>query len=175
MARAVGMRQGHVVQIFTFEGVAYTVAAALLGTLGGVVASIILAGLLQNVVSAEQFTIHNSFTVRSGVIAFCAGIILTLITVVVSASWVSRLNIIVAIRGLREETVKRRGLATRIVRQGWPIVIVGALIIAAGLVIDEVVATLGVGLSLFLYRRQRGRHWGWTAVANRLRPLGYGG
>ena len=149
MARAVGMRQGHVVQIFTFEGVAYTVAAALLGTLGGVVASIILAGLLQNVVSAEQFTIHNSFTVRSGVIAFCAGIILTLITVIVSASWVSRLNIIVAIRGLREETVKRRGLATRIVRQGWPIVIVGALIIAAGLVIDEVVATLGVGLSLF--------------------------
>ena len=149
MARAVGMRQGHVVQIFTFEGVAYTVAAALLGTLGGVVASIILGGFLQNVVSAEQFAIHSSFTVRSGVIAFCAGIILTLITVVVSASWVSRLNIIVAIRGLREETVKRRGLATRIVRQGWPIVIVGALIIAAGLVIDEVVATLGVGLSLF--------------------------
>ena len=149
MSRAVGMRQGHVVQIFTFEGVAYTVAAALLGTLGGVIASIILAGFLQNVVSAEQFTIHNSFTIRSGVIAFCAGIILTLITVFVSASWVSRLNIIVAIRGLREETVKRRGLATRILRQGWPIVILGALIIATGLVIDEMVATLGVGLSLF--------------------------
>ena len=149
MSRAVGMRQGHVVQIFTFEGVAYTVAAALLGTLGGVIASIILAGFLQNVVSAEQFTIHNSFTVRSGVIAFCAGIILTLVTVFVSASWVSRLNIIVAIRGLREETVKRRSLATRIVRQGWPIVILGVLIIAAGLVIDEMVATLGVGLSLF--------------------------
>ena len=149
MARAVGMRQGHVVQIFTFEGVAYTVAAALLGTLGGVVASIILAGFLQNVVSAEQFTIHNSFTVRSGIIAFCAGIILTLITVFVSASWVSRLNIIVAIRGLREETVKRRGLASRIVRQGWPIIVVGVLIIAAGLVIDEVVVSLGVGLSLF--------------------------
>ena len=149
MARAVGMRQGHVVQIFTFEGVAYTVAAALLGTLGGVIASIILAGFLQNVVSAEQFTIHNSFTIRSGVIAFCAGIILTLITVVVSASWVSRLNIIVAIRGLREETVKRRGLVTRIIRQGWPIVVLGGLIIAVGLFIDELVVTLGVGLSLF--------------------------
>ncbi|MDE2823592.1 MAG: FtsX-like permease family protein, partial [Chloroflexota bacterium] len=149
MSRAVGMRQGHVVQIFTFEGVAYTVAAALLGTLGGVIASIILSGFLQNVVSAEQFTIHNSFTIRSGVIAFCAGIILTLITVFVSASWVSRLNIIVAIRGLREETVKRRGLVTRIVRQGWPIMILGVLIIALGLVIDEAVATLGVGLSLF--------------------------
>ncbi len=149
MSRAVGMRQGHVVQIFTFEGVAYTVAAALLGTLGGVIASIILAGFLQNVVSAEQFTIHNSFTIRSGVIAFCAGIILTLVTVFVSASWVSRLNIIVAIRGLREETVKRRSLATRIVRQGWPIMILGVLIIAGGLVIDEMVATLGVGLSLF--------------------------
>ena len=149
MSRAVGMRQGHVVQIFTFEGVAYTVAAALLGTLGGVIASIILSGFLQNVVSAEQFTIHNSFTIRSGVIAFCAGIILTLVTVFVSASWVSRLNIIVAIRGLREETVKRRGLVMRIVRQGWPIMILGALIIAGGLVIDEMVATLGVGLSLF--------------------------
>ena len=149
MSRAVGMRQSHVVQIFTFEGVAYTVAAALLGTLGGVIASIILSGFLQNVVSAEQFTIHNSFTIRSGVIAFCAGIILTLVTVFVSASWVSRLNIIVAIRGLREETVKRRGLATRIVRQGWPIMILGVLIIALGLVIDEAVATLGVGLSLF--------------------------
>ena len=149
MSRAVGMRQGHVVQIFTFEGIAYTVAAALLGTLGGVIASIILAGFLQNVVSAEQFTIHNSFTIRSGVIAFCAGIILTLVTVFVSASWVSRLNIIVAIRGLREETVKRRGLATRVLRQGWPIMILGALIIVAGLVIDEMVATLGVGLSLF--------------------------
>ncbi len=149
MSRAVGMRQGHVVQIFTFEGVSYTVAAALLGTLGGVIASIILAGFLQNVVSAEQFTIHNSFTIRSGVIAFCAGIILTLVTVFVSASWVSRLNIIVAIRGLREETVKRRGIAERVLRQGWPIMVLGGIIIAFGLVVDEAVSTLGVGLSLF--------------------------
>ncbi len=149
MSRAVGMRQGHVVQIFTFEGVSYTVAAALLGTLGGVIASIILAGFLQNVVSAEQFTIHNSFTIRSGVIAFCAGIILTLVTVFVSASWVSRLNIIVAIRGLREETVKRRGIAERILRQGWPIMVLGGIIIVSGLVIDEAVSNLGVGLSLF--------------------------
>ncbi len=149
MSRAVGMRQGHVVQIFTFEGVAYTLAAALLGTLGGVIASIILAGFLQNVVSAEQFTIHTSFTIRSGVIAFCAGIILTLVTVLVSASWVSRLNIIVAIRGLREETVKRRGLVSRIIRQGWLIVILGGGIIATGLAVDQLAATLGVGLSLF--------------------------
>ena len=149
MSRAVGMRQGHVVQIFTFEGVAYTVAAALLGTLGGVIASIILAGFLQNVVSAEQFTIHNSFTIRSGVIAFCAGIILTLVTVFVSASWVSRLNIIVAIRGLREETVKRRGVVMRNVQMGWPILTLGWSIFFAGLMVDTIFATLGVGLSLF--------------------------
>jgi putative ABC transport system permease protein len=149
MARAVGMRQGHVVQIFTFEGVAYTTAAALLGTLMGVVASIILSQLLQSAVSAEQFTIHSTFTIRSGVIAFSSGMILTLITVMVSATWVSRLNIIVAIRGLRNDMAKRRNILTRMVQQGWPIMLLGALIIALGLVIDDIVITLGVGLSLF--------------------------
>ena len=149
MARAVGMRQGHVVQIFTFEGVAYTTAAALLGTLMGVVTSIILSQLLQSAVSSEQFTIHTTFTIRSGVIAFSAGMILTLITVIVSATWVSRLNIIVAIRGLRNDMAKRRSTPARIAQQGWPIMLFGALIIALGLVIDDIVITLGVGLSLF--------------------------
>lgn len=148
MARAIGMRQGHVVQIFTFEGVAYTTLAAFLGTLMGVVASIILSQVLQNVVSDEQFTIHSSFTIRSGVIAFSAGMILTLITVVVSATWVSRLNIIVAIRGLREDMAKRRSTPVQILRQGWPIAILGILVVAAGLIADDA-TSLGVGLSLF--------------------------
>ncbi len=149
MARAVGMRQSHVVQIFTFEGVLYTSAAALLGTLLGVVASIILSGFLQSAVSADQFTIQTSFTIRSGVIAFCSGMILTVVTVVASAAWVSRLNIIVAIRGLREDMARRHGRTTRLLRQGWPIVLLGGLVVAAGLVVDEVVSGLEIGLSLF--------------------------
>lgn len=149
MARAVGMRQGHVVQIFTFEGVLYTSAAALLGTLLGVVASIILSGFLQSAVSADQFTIQTSFTIRSGVIAFCSGTILTVVTVVVSAAWVSRLNIIVAIRGLREDMARRHGFAARFLRQGWPIVLLGGLTTASGLAVDEVGSGLEIGLSLF--------------------------
>ena len=149
MARAVGMRQSHVVQIFTFEGVVYTSAAALLGTLLGVVASIILSGFLQSAVSADQFTIQTSFTIRSGVIAFCSGMILTVVTVVASAAWVSRLNIIVAIRGLREDMARRHGRTMRLLRQGWPIVLIGGLVTAAGLVVDEVVSGLEIGLSLF--------------------------
>ena len=84
IGRAIGLRQSHVVQAFLYEGLAYALAAAVLGTILGVIASIALSAILQSVVSAEQFTIHSKFTTNSAIIAFSAGMVLTIVTVFLS-------------------------------------------------------------------------------------------
>jgi len=52
-----------------------------------------------------DFTVRYTIQFRSLVVAFSAGMLITLITVAVSAFRVSKLNITVAIRGLPEQFV----------------------------------------------------------------------
>ncbi len=132
MVRAVGLKRSHLVQIFTFEGTAYAFSAAIAGTALGAAVSLVLVRLLQSAVSAEQFIIFPSFTLRSGLIAFCAGMILTVVTVVVSAYRVSRLNIVVAIRGLSEEFVREPPTPVRPLVMG----VLRALVAPIALVVD---------------------------------------
>ncbi|MCH2320704.1 MAG: FtsX-like permease family protein [SAR202 cluster bacterium] len=148
IGRAIGLRQSHVVQAFLYEGLAYALAAAVLGTILGVIASIALSAILQSVVSAEQFTIHSKFTTNSAIIAFSAGMVLTIVTVFLSSLWVSRLNIIVAIRGLRVDPNRDVSTPVRILRQGWPVVVVGVALAVGNLVLNSAV-DLGVALSMF--------------------------
>ena len=106
MARAIGLKRRHLVQMFTFEGSVYAFGAAVIGTALGALVSIILVGLLRQAVGGDDWPIRVSFTLKSLWITFSAGFLLTLITVGISSYRVSRLNIVVAIRGLNEELVK---------------------------------------------------------------------
>lgn len=109
IARAVGTKRRHLVQMFTFEGVAYAVGAAVIGTIIGIAVSRLLVALLANAIGATDddagFEFRFTITATSVIAGFSLGLLLTLITVGVSAFRVSKLNIVVAIRGLSAEFV----------------------------------------------------------------------
>ena len=108
IARAVGTKRGHLVQMFTFEGLAYAIGAAAVGTAVGIAVSRVLVVVMANAFGTaedDSFSIDFTFTVYSVLTAFCIGLILTLATVIFSAYRVSKLNIVVAIRNLPEEFV----------------------------------------------------------------------
>ncbi|NQW19110.1 MAG: FtsX-like permease family protein [Chloroflexi bacterium] len=105
--RAVGTKRRHLVQMFTYEGIVYSVGAAALGTVLGIIASIVLVQIMISAIgSDDNFTFTYSVTLQSVIVAFSAGLFITAITVAISAYRVSKLNIVVAIRGLGQEFVK---------------------------------------------------------------------
>jgi putative ABC transport system permease protein len=113
IARAVGTRRGHLVQMFTFEGAVYDLAAAVIGALLGAVVAFGMVFVMASAFGAsdadEGFQIEFAVTPRSLVVAFAIGLLLTLVVVAVSAWRVSRMTISTAIRNLPEPpTMKRR-------------------------------------------------------------------
>ena len=117
MARAVGAKRSHLVQMFVFEGTAYDLAASTVGTTIGLLVSLGLVAflnyLLGRVDADFSFTYH--LTAKSAIVAFCLGMIIVFITASVSAYRVSRMNIAEAVRGL-PETIALRGEASFIER-----------------------------------------------------------
>ena len=110
MARAVGAKRRHLVQMFTFEGTAYSVVSAAIGVILGLSVSagmvVILNRLFASFEEDFQMTIH--FEPRTIIISYCVGMIITFATVAASSYRVSRLNIVTAIRDLPEAIVLRR-------------------------------------------------------------------
>lgn len=105
--RAVGTKRRHLVQMFAYEGIVYSIGAALLGTILGLVASVALVGIMSGLVAEDDgFGFSYNVTLQSIIVAFSLGLVLTALTVAVSAYRVSKLNIVVAIRGLGQEFVQ---------------------------------------------------------------------
>ena len=107
IVRAVGMKRRHLVQMFAYEGIVYSIGAALLGTALGLLASVALVGIMSGLVPEDDgFSFTYNVTLQSMVLAFSFGLVLTAITVAVSSYRVSKLNIVVAIRGLGQEFIQ---------------------------------------------------------------------
>ncbi len=104
MARAVGAKRIHLVQMFVFEGTAYAVVSAAVGVLIGLAVSALIVAIVNQIIGTfeEDFTFTRHFEPRSAVIAYCLGMVITLVTIGVSAYRVSRMNIVAAIRDLPE-------------------------------------------------------------------------
>ena len=105
MARAVGARRWHLVQMFVFEGTAYSLVSGIVGVGLGLLASALIVGIINQIFSgggtgADDFQLTRHFELRSAVVAYCLGMTVTFLTVAVSAYRVSRLNIVAAIRDL---------------------------------------------------------------------------
>ncbi len=106
MARAVGAKRSHLVQMFVFEGTAYAVVSGAVGVLLGLGASALIVVIANRIFAGgggdvpEDFQLTRHFEVRSAVVAYCLGMIITLATVAVSAHQVSRMNIVAAVRRL---------------------------------------------------------------------------
>ena len=112
IARAVGTRRGHLVEMFTFEGALYDLAAAVAGAvLGALVAfgMVLVMSEAFGAANADQgLQIRFAVSVRSLAIAAAIGLLLTLVVVAVSAWRVSVMNISSAIRNLPEPPAPRR-------------------------------------------------------------------
>ncbi len=113
MARAVGLKRRDLIQLFTYEGTVYALLAAIVGIIVGVGLSFGLVFILQDLIDTNDFTITPHYSIVSLLIAFSSGLLLTFITVVFSAYRVSNLNIVVAIRGLKDEFIKKNPKQTR--------------------------------------------------------------
>ena len=104
MARAVGSRQSHLVQMFIFEGTAYNLVSAAAGVVVGIGVGYLIVLATNQILSGatEGFEFAFTFEIRSAIVAYCLGMIITFATVAVSAFRVSRMNIVEAVRGLPE-------------------------------------------------------------------------
>ncbi|MEO6457448.1 MAG: FtsX-like permease family protein [Chloroflexia bacterium] len=100
MARAVGIQRGHLTQMFIFEGLAYDIAAAAVGAALGVAVGWAMVGIISGLVGTFGFRLTPHVEIRSIVVAYCLGMLVTFLTVSISAARVSRLNIVSAIRDI---------------------------------------------------------------------------
>ena len=119
MARAVGAKRRHLVQMFVFEGTAYSLASAAVGVGLGLVVAAVMIGVLNRLFASfdEDFQMAIHFEARTIIISYCIGMLITFATVAVSAFRVSRLNIVAAVRGLPAPVV----LSTT----GWKDILMG--------------------------------------------------
>jgi putative ABC transport system permease protein len=102
MARAVGAQRGRLVEMFVFEGTAYDLAAAAVGVVLGVASGLIIALTLGRAFAGTGISIRPSVSTRSLLVSYSLGMLVTFITVLISANRVSHLNIVSAIRDLPE-------------------------------------------------------------------------
>jgi putative ABC transport system permease protein len=148
IARAVGTRRRHLVQMFLYEGMAYDLAAALVGALVGIaVAYGMVLALARAFATADDFRISYSVKPTSFVLAYAIGVLLTLVVVAFSAWRVSRMNIVAAIRNLPEEPSEKRR------RRRWLLGIAGLLVggaLASSGVSSEDAVVLGLGISIVI-------------------------
>jgi putative ABC transport system permease protein len=101
ISRAVGQQRGDLIRQFVIEGLAYDLVAAAIGAALGVVAALLLAGtILELLVGAGSLDITPRVSPRSVAIGYTLGLVITFVTVTISAVRISRINIIAAIRNL---------------------------------------------------------------------------
>jgi len=102
IARAIGTQRGHIIRLFTFEGVIYALIASAVGAGLGLLIS---WGGIQALASAFKemgFKLEFDFTGSGLIISYLMGVLFTLFIVVISAWRVSNLNIICAIKDIPE-------------------------------------------------------------------------
>jgi putative ABC transport system permease protein len=147
IARAIGTRRGHLVQMFLFEGVAYDLLAALVGMLLGVGVAYGMVVVMAKALGAFGVDILYDVSPRSLVIGYTLGVMLTFVVVAVSAWRVSVLNIATAVRNLPDPVGsgrgKRRWLGTAL---GF---VLGGLLTAAGISGSQAMPFL-LGISMVL-------------------------
>jgi putative ABC transport system permease protein len=115
ISRAIGLQRSHLIQLLLFEGVGYSLLAAVLGVLVGsgltmLELSVIsqLPKLAPGEVGSNPIALpvvgalHMWLSWQSMVAALCLGVLTTLVGILLTALWVSRMNIIAAIRDLDE-------------------------------------------------------------------------
>ncbi len=147
MTRAVGGQRTQLMQSFIAEGTVYALFAGLVGAVLGAAGAYLIAWAL-GTLFGDFLEIEAHVTPRSMIVAYCLGVVITFIAVVVASWRNSKLNIVAAIRDIPDivSPVRRR---RTLVWAGLALVI-GALSALAGLSGDSAFpAYLGLSLIPF--------------------------
>jgi putative ABC transport system permease protein len=149
IARAVGMQRAALVRAFAFEGALYALVASAIGSVAGIGVGWVMVRFLGRGFAggSEDFQIVFSTGPQNVVLAFCMGMVLTFIVVLISSWRVSRLNVVRAIRDIPEPDKKGRSVLGVLVAILTPIA--GAMALWQGLETRTTAFYLG-GLSLIL-------------------------
>ena len=145
IARAVGTRRGHLVQLYLFEGLVYDLFAAVVGVVLGVAVAFGMVFILASALDFTGVEIRHHVQPESLVVGFGIGVLLTFVIVTLSAVRVSRLNIVAAIRNTPEPIAQRSRKLRWI--PGTLAVLAGILVTLAGLASAEA-ASFMLGVSL---------------------------
>jgi putative ABC transport system permease protein len=114
MARAIGAQRRHLVQMFVYEGTAYDLAAAGVGVALGVLTGLAIALTLGRAFASTDLAIRPNVTLTSLAVSYALGMLVTFVTVLISARRVSHLNIVSAIRDLPEPPAQSVPFRTRL-------------------------------------------------------------
>src|SRR5918995_185646 len=145
LARAVGTRRGHLVQLYLFEGLVYDLFAAVVGVFLGVAVAFGMVFILASALDFTGVEIRHDVQPESLVVGFGLGVLLTFVIVTLSAVRVSRLNIVAAIRNT-PEPIARRSRRLRWI-PGTLAILAGIFLALAGLSSADA-ASLMLGVSL---------------------------
>ena len=147
MARAVGTKRRHLIQMFLFEGVVYDLVAAAIGALLGLAVAYGMVLIMAKAFANFGVDIEQDFRLRSLIVAYTLGMLLTFIVVTVSAWRVSLLNIVSAIRDLPDPVLRKGGRLTLIL--GVLGLLIGVLLTFIGLS-AEVMTFFMLGISFVI-------------------------
>ena len=147
IARAVGMRRGHLMRMFAFEGALYALIASAIGSVLGVGVGWLMVRIIGKAFAGSGFEIHFATSPQNVVIAFCLGMVLTFAVVLLSSWRVSRLNVVRAIRDIPEPDRKGRSVKGVLLALFTPVA--GALLTWQGLRIEQMGVYM-LGLSLLV-------------------------
>jgi putative ABC transport system permease protein len=124
ISRALGMRRTHLVQAFLLEGYFYALVSAALGALAGVVVGATIIYVVSLIFQGLGEFIVISILPSSLALAFGIGVLLSLGTIALTSWYVSRLNIVRAIRAIPEPIPRR---------STWRQLLLGGFSLAAGM------------------------------------------
>ncbi|MFC2017680.1 ABC transporter permease [Chloroflexota bacterium] len=152
IARAVGSQRGHILRLFTFEGVLYALIASAIGSVLGILFGMgmieIMAVAFEDMGAESGFQMEYHLTGTSMIISYTLGVVMTLAIVIFSAWRVGRLNIVRAIRDIPEpQNTGGRGIKGLIISILLPLL--GILFLANGLQAKQF-APYTLGASLFI-------------------------
>ncbi|HZR98977.1 MAG TPA: FtsX-like permease family protein [Chloroflexota bacterium] len=156
VARALGARQRDLTAMLLVEGLGYALGAALVGVAAGLGIGHALVAVLQTALTPLGLSVRPHVEPRSLAFAFALGLLLSLLTIGLSAWWTSRLNIAAAMRNLAEPT----GRAAVWLR---PLLAVGLMAVGLGLLTlgqrGQLLLPLALGLSALVLAVERLLAW----------------
>jgi putative ABC transport system permease protein len=147
IARAVGMRRGHLMRMFAFEGALYALLASALGSVAGVGVGWLMVRVIGKAFAGSGFEISFATSPENVVIAFCLGMVLTFAVVLISSWRVSRLNVVRAMRDIPEPDGKGRSVKGVLLTLATPVA--GTGLLWQGLQVEQMGLYM-LGLSLII-------------------------